>query len=283
MTSTSFLEPGLLDRVDLLLLRVAKRRREPFSGQSSFYDVFFAERDLEKYVRDVQNRWRFSLIDDVLRQLFPDEGPEILDVGCGLGVARRKLSIPRAYLGVDISSRTIELARELHPDAEPDFCVGSLPNLPLASASVDAAICLEVLEHLEDDSAALRELGRIIRPGGFLIVSVPGTYYWPAYRELIGHFRHYTPESLGDVLAEGGFDVVENLPQFRRFWRLYHYAYVLGLAAESLSRSLTRRDATMYRTRTYEALSRVLLRSLRERPGKTSKTSTFVVARRCER
>jgi SAM-dependent methyltransferase len=281
MTLVAAPSPGLLDRLDLMLLRLAKKTRMRYDGDSTFYDAFFGERDLEKYVRDVRNRWRFALVDDVLRYRFRDRKPDVLDVGCGLGVARRFLSVPRTYIGIDVSATTVELARRLHPEARVDFHVGSLPNLPLPSASVDAAICLEVLEHLENDESALRELRRVMRPGGFLIVSVPQTFYWPAYRELIGHFRHYTPKSLRRLLQQEGFEFVEGLPQFRRIWRTYHYAYVAALGSEALARRVIRRDVTLYDNRAYERVARALLRILKARRKATS-GSTFVLARRPE-
>jgi len=281
MGLTAAQSPGLLDRLDLLLLRLAKRTRPRFDGNSAFYDVFFGERDLEKYVRDVRNRWRFALVDRVLQRRFPDRQPDVLDVGCGLGVARRFLSAQGTYVGVDMSAATVELARRLHPQARTDFRLGSLPHLPLPSASVDAAICLEVLEHVGDDRKALRELRRVLRPGGFLIVSVPQTFYWGAYRELIGHFRHYTPESLRDLLQKERFELVEGLPQFHRVWRTYYYAYATALAGEALARWITGRDVTLYDTRTYERVARGLLRIL-DAPRKPSRGSTFVVAQRPE-
>jgi ubiquinone/menaquinone biosynthesis C-methylase UbiE len=180
-----------------------------------------------------------------------------------------------------MSATTVELARHLHPQARADFRVGSLPDLPLPSTSVDAAICLEVLEHLDNDKTALRELRRVLRPGGLLIVSVPQTFYWPAYRELIGHLRHYTAKSLRGLLREEGFEFVEGLPQFRRIWRAYHYAYVAALGSEALARRVIHRDVTMYDSRAYERVARALLRVLEAR-RKPTRGSTFVVARRLE-
>ena len=282
MKSAAAPSPRLLDRVDLLLLRVAKRRRERFRGDRAFYDAFFGERDLDKYVRDIRNRWRFALVDDALRRRFPVRKPDILDVGCGLGIAHRFLSVPRTYVGVDMSATTVELARGLHPQATADFHVGALPNLPLSSASIDAAICLEVLEHVDDDRAALRELHRVLRPRGFLIVAVPQTFYWAAYQELIGHYRHYTAGSLRGLLRQEGFEVVESLPQLVRLWRTYHYAYVAALGIEALARRIFRQSVSLYDSRLYEGAARVLLQVLDSRRRQSSEGSTFVVAQRLD-
>jgi ubiquinone/menaquinone biosynthesis C-methylase UbiE len=183
-------------------------------------------------------------------------------------------------VGIDMSSKTVDLARGLHPQAQAEFRVGSLPNLPLRSASVDAALCLEVLEHVEDDRAAVRELRRVLRPKGLLIVSVPQTYYWTAYRCLIGHVRHYTARSLQDLLRQERFEFVDGLPQFLRTWRAYHYAYVAARGVEALARTATGRDMTLYDSRAYNRLTSTLLRALDACGTQATQGSTFVVARR---
>lgn len=48
---------------------------------------------------------------------------------------------------------------------------------------------------------AVAEIARVLMPGGIIITSVPRTYYFPQYRDLMGHIRHYTPESFGLLLA----------------------------------------------------------------------------------
>ena len=271
--------PRSLGRV---LPPLATRTRAHFDGDSTFYNFFIGERDLEKYGRDVRNRWHFGLVDDVLRQHCARPGTDVLAVGSGFAVGRRFLSAPRTYIGTDTSGKTVDLARRLHPQAQAEFHVESLPTLLLQSASVDAALCPEVLEHLDHDRAAVREPRRVLRPRGLPIMSIPQRYNLTAYRHLIGHVRHYTARSLQDVHRREGFQFVDGLPQFLRTSRAYHYADVAGRGVESLARIAAGRDATLYDSRAYNCLASTLLQALDAHGTQASRGSTFVVGPRGE-
>jgi SAM-dependent methyltransferase len=270
--------PSLLDRVDLLLLRIAKRGRPRYAHDAAFYEAFFAEHDLTKYVLDVRNAWRFGLISRIVDGAFPD-GAAVVDVGCGLGSARRFLNPKHAYIGVDVSSESLEAARRIHDDTDTRFERGSLPSLPLASEAADVALCLEVLEHLPEDKSAFAELNRIVRPGGLLVISVPNSYFWPEYESLIGHYRHYESAELAELVERNGFRVIRHLPQHRDFWRLYHYFY-LGLRVIDAIGRRVRSDFTVYTTTPYRALSKGVLAVLRRREWQDDGSSTFVLCTR---
>lgn len=80
--------------------------------------------------------------------------------------------------------------------------VGDLAAAPLRSGSIDAVLALDVLEHLDDDAAALAEVGRLVRPGGLLVVTVPALpSLWGAQDEINHHRRRYTRRSLRDAFA----------------------------------------------------------------------------------
>jgi SAM-dependent methyltransferase len=130
-------------------------------------------------------------------------------------------------LGDSEVKKTAASLREL--DALPRAAGGSLPDagswgvirgsgytLPFATHSFDCVIISEVLEHLHDDDAALRELSRVLRPGGLLAVSVPRegpeAVCWAlsrAYRSMPGgHVRIYRRTALRRKLGEHGYRVV---------------------------------------------------------------------------
>ncbi|HVH51120.1 MAG TPA: class I SAM-dependent methyltransferase [Gaiellaceae bacterium] len=275
MSSTSTAQaPGVLDRVDLLLLRAAKRRRERWRGDAGFYEVYFTEDDVDKYALDVRSLWRFQVMRTAFEHAIPSGVATVVDVGCGLGAARTHLPERASYVGIDVSEQALELARKL-PGSGGDFRHGGFPRLPVDDESCDFAVCLEVLEHLPDDAQAVADLRRIVRPGGYLLVSVPSTYYWPEYRQLMGHLRHYTGTSLERLLAAHRFTVIERYRQFSTIWRLYHYAYVAGRAVEAVARNRwSFYDSTIYRRGARRLLA------LLEPPTATTANSTFVLARR---
>jgi methionine biosynthesis protein MetW len=104
-------------------------------------------------------------------------GARVLDVGCGAanGYAPEVASRAASYVGVDVSERAVALARERGLDAR---VVEDAARLPFADASVDVAICVEVLEHLFRPDHAVAEARRVLRPGGRLVVSAPNAAYW---------------------------------------------------------------------------------------------------------
>ena len=102
----------------------------------------------------------------------------------------------------------------------------ALYEIPYDSDSQAVCLCLEVLEHIQDDALAAREIARVLEPGGILIVAVPHTYYWPQYKELIGHLRHYTRSSLTDLLESAGLRVECSLPNYPNWHHAYSRCYV---------------------------------------------------------
>jgi SAM-dependent methyltransferase len=99
-----------------------------------------------------------------------------LDVGCGTGALAQTIlaaASPSAVTGVDPSPAFLDAARESTPDARATFAEGPATSLPLADASVDAAVAGLVLNFVGDVAAALAELRRVLVPGGRV-----GAYVW---------------------------------------------------------------------------------------------------------
>jgi SAM-dependent methyltransferase len=85
---------------------------------------------------------------------------------------------------------------------------GDAARLPLADACCDLVVAFDVLEHLEDDVAAVGDVRRVLRPGGTFLVAVPADpRLWSAHDEAVGHVRRYTRRSLVDAVSAGGLRV----------------------------------------------------------------------------
>lgn len=118
---------------------------------------------------------------------FPlNDGDIVLDLGCGEGrhVINTYLQADVIALGVDLNIRDLKTANERFTPFQQnsETKVFSLQQadatrLPFADASIDKIICSEVLEHIPDYQAVLREIKRILKPGGLLAISVPRA--WP--------------------------------------------------------------------------------------------------------
>ena len=210
-------------------LRRAKLHDTSGSAYDEFYEGFFDDKDLEAAEADARKRVRHESVVEYLQHSSPPPRT-VVDVGCGMGGLLRMMPGGFELSGVEYSTATIRRAAALLGDRA-TLHRASLSDLPFASDSQDAAVCLEVLEHIEDDEAAVAELFRILRPGGVLIASVPYAYYWRAYRRWIGHFRHYTSESFSSLLSNAGFVVESYLPNTPRWHAKFARRYFIARAA----------------------------------------------------
>jgi SAM-dependent methyltransferase len=128
-----------------------------------------------------------------------------LNAGCGEGLYSGFLESFREITEIVNMDITLPHVASDRSDPRHRDAVGSLTRLPLADTSLDWILCTEVIEHVEDDHAAVVELGRVLKPTGTALISVPTppAPYDPA------HVREgYSLEALRQLLAEGGLEVV---------------------------------------------------------------------------
>ncbi len=137
-------------------------------------------------------------------------GARVLDVGCGVGVLLARLRYERQcnVFGVDISTSAIRMIGELGIEG----AVAVMPRLPFATGSFDVITATELIEHLDAPLAALRELGRCLRPGGLLILTTPDNALAPWQEDY--HMQVFTPATLSalatSVLSEFHIASVED-------------------------------------------------------------------------
>jgi len=128
---------------------------------------------------------------DVVQRMLPPGITDVLEVGCGQGAFAARLAQRYHYLGVepDHTSWTVAHRRVSAMGA------GEIRNIAaekLGDERFDLVCAFEVLEHIEDDAAAVKEWSSRLRPAGWLLLSVPaGPDQYGPWDELVGHFRRY--------------------------------------------------------------------------------------------
>jgi SAM-dependent methyltransferase len=166
------------------------------------------DRDYELQTHQAEDRhwWyrgRRQVIDRVLDGMGLAPGARILDAGCGSGRNMLELAHRGTVTGVELSPTSVRLARER---AVGEVIEGSVLEMPFADASFDLAVSLDVIEHLEDDVGALRELRRTVAPGGSLLVTVPAYgWLWSGHDVINHHHRRYTRRSMQRAAEAAGW------------------------------------------------------------------------------
>ena len=124
----------------------------------------------------------------------------LLDLGCGTGftvACGRRLG---QWTGLDTSTEALRLARQRVPSAT--WIKGTATALPFPDASFDGLTCLDVIEHIKDDLSVVREIHRVLAPGGVGVLTVPG---WPLlfgpHDLALGHVRRYKRAQLHELLS----------------------------------------------------------------------------------
>jgi 2-polyprenyl-3-methyl-5-hydroxy-6-metoxy-1,4-benzoquinol methylase len=183
----------------------------------------YAESDpytVEQNITSEFHRRRTKLTVDLVREAVSlrQNTPQILDLGCGQGHITENIrqSLKGAEItGLDYSISAIEYATEHFPQI--DFAVGDAYDSPYATGYFDVVVCNNLWEHVPDPLFLLSRIRRIIKPGGYIIVSTPSRYrVGNMVRILRGkpvvfmsrhHVTEYTVGQVKEQLRYGGFEV----------------------------------------------------------------------------
>lgn len=153
----------------------------------------------------------------VIRQLIPNACADFLmDIGCGSGFLLHELDpLFSKSVGIDMSIESIRLAGNY---TRADLVLANAEKIPFADASFDCIISSDTFEHIPDDANAIREVKRLLRKGGVLILYVPSKngllsttrfvdLYHRSQTSYLMDYRYYTIESVTRLIREAGLTV----------------------------------------------------------------------------
>ncbi len=139
----------------------------------------------------------------------------VADVGCGTGNAAELLAAcVRQVIAIDQSKPMLDAARKrLSGFANIRFVDGTMESIPLGAGSVDAAVCVMALHHVADPEGAVREMRRIVRPGGRALVVDMFEHERVEYRHSMGHrWMGFSEGEMRRMLESAGFEGVRVTP-----------------------------------------------------------------------
>jgi SAM-dependent methyltransferase len=135
--------------------------------------------------------------------------PHKLLIDCGAGTGRFAAAASQycSAMAVDDHEESLAIARR---HLSPEFVKrGSCTDLPFPDKIADGVTALDVIEHIQDDCRALREMARVLKPGGLIVVTVPAFQaLWSDWDVALHHVRRYRRPQLVQRLREAGFEVL---------------------------------------------------------------------------
>lgn len=194
--------------------------------------------------------------DYIVRHIQRNKSKRVLDAGCGRGFYVRLLSMlpsVKKVEGIDINDEYVEKAKKLVENTKKaSVKKGSIYELPFKDKTFDAVVCSEILEHLDDEETALKEIHRVLKPGGIFLVSVPHENFpfsWDPLNWILmrvfkthvnkdiwwlagiwaDHVRLYKPNALRSTIKDAGFKVTYMKKYIHWCWPFTHFMlYAVG-------------------------------------------------------
>ena len=191
--------------------RAANRRRSRISAQLNWHFLGSVPENYERHlVPSIFGPWAYDLVE--IAELRP--GERVLDIACGTGIvartAVRKRGSTGRVVGLDLSGPMLAAAQAAAA-AEGlvlEWREGSAVELPFADAAFDVVLCQQGLQFFPDKPRALREMNRVLRLGGRLVLSVWGPVERsPGFAVLAEALKRHVSPATGELITSGPFSL----------------------------------------------------------------------------
>jgi ubiquinone/menaquinone biosynthesis C-methylase UbiE len=192
----------------------------------------------EQYAKGGLGRWYWDFRDRIIFNFIESDDQDILDLGCGEGITLERLikNFPGKNIqGIDVMPENVAICESFQLPAR----LGNVYHLECRDSSQDVVLFLEVLEHLSEPEIAIREIYRILRPGGRVLFLFPNdrTFFLSRlitlrFREAFydpGHVRQWTISDMAHLLPSLGFQILESkiIPFY--FWAISLHGLVVAI------------------------------------------------------
>lgn len=165
-----------------------------------------------------KNHWwyagRRKILAFLIKRYFSNAAPRILSVGCGPGIEIKFLERYGTVTGLDSSPEMLNLCRKKKID---NVVLGKAQSLPFPDNSFDLVAALDVIEYVEDDFSAIKEVHRVLKKGGVGLITLPALRWLRSdFDKLLGVSRRYNRKDLEKKLKRADFSV-RKLSYFNTF------------------------------------------------------------------
>ena len=135
------------------------------------------------------------------------EDPLYLDIGAGTGLLSEELQKMVNIIAIDPDPNALNLIKS----RKGVIGLSAYANkIPLDENQVDVLICLDVIEHIDDDQSVINEFIRVVKPGGHIFITVPAfQFVWSEWDDALGHKRRYTVKSLTELISSKELNTIQ--------------------------------------------------------------------------
>jgi ubiquinone/menaquinone biosynthesis C-methylase UbiE/septal ring factor EnvC (AmiA/AmiB activator) len=196
----------------------------------------------ERYVPTVQGRIRYEHLHRYALALDFVRGKSVLDMASGEGYGSAYLSqVANSVIGVDIDRECINFSRQKYGNiSNLEFIVGSCDAIPLSSESLDIVTSFETIEHHDKHDEMMREIRRVLKPGGVLVISAPNRLTYSEHPKSASA----NPNNQFHVNEPYEYEFISLLSRYFKNVKLYGQRLAIGsfvfpLLAQNLQSSIT--------------------------------------------
>lgn len=151
------------------------------SKKELFYDEFSSK--WEKNINNLETQKRLKVVYEILLSDVDLRNKNFLEIGCGMGYfCKEAVKKGAKVTGVDVGKSLLNISKKKIKKAR--FLQANASKLPFKNSTYDIVLCTEVIEHVDDQTNALKEMLRVVKKDGLIVITTPNKIYKPLFASL---------------------------------------------------------------------------------------------------